>query len=146
MDEAVHEVDHVRWSSRRVTLICGPPGSGKSTLARQLHRNVLELEGIDIDDYRLRLKMYGRKAYRIGKMSFPDYAVVRGAPGFEEREHHEQLCRPSRTVVLLTPADVCHARVTERNRPTVDGEHYEIDRWWSVWNAEHSSIDDPWGF
>jgi len=28
---------HEAWSSRSVTLLCGPPGSGKSTLAESLH-------------------------------------------------------------------------------------------------------------
>jgi predicted kinase len=133
----VHEERHAVWSNRAVTLICGPPGSGKSTLARQIHSHVLELESIDVDDYRLRLKLFGRNAYRIGRSVTADHAVVRGAPGRAERVHHENLCRPSRTIVLLTPPDICHQRVAERDRETVGGEHTEIDRWWSVWRKEN---------
>ena len=134
-----HEVTpHPVWLGRRVTLICGPPGSGKSTLARQLHAEALELEGIVADDYRLRLKLYGRAAWRIGRARLPDVGVVRGAASQAERDHHAKLCRPARTIVLLTPADVCHQRVTERNRPDVGGEHEAIDTWWDVWHREHA--------
>lgn len=125
-----------------VTLICGPPGSGKSTLAHQLHGNVLELESIDVDDYRLRLKLFGRRCYRIGRARADvDFAVIRGAPGVAEREHHESLCRPSRTIVVLTPADVCHRRIDERGRETAGGEHGEVDRWWSVWRKENPPVE-----
>lgn len=128
--------DHSEWSGRSVTLICGPPGSGKSTLARELHGEVLELEQF-VGEHRYRLKMFGRKAWRIGRALSPDWAVVRGAASAVEREHHESLCRPSRTIVLLTPAAECRRRVIERDRETVEGELGEIDRWWSVWREEH---------
>lgn len=139
------EVHHAKWSSRAVTLVCGPPGSGKSTLARQLHVNALELEQFE-GDPRTRMKLYGRAAYRIGRNPMANVGVVRGAPGVVEREHHEQLCRPSLTVVLLTPADICHERIDARGRATADGEHFEVDRWWSVWRAENPPTDNPWGF
>lgn len=130
-------VDHPQWSSRSVTLICGPPGSGKSTLARQLHPNALELEQFDeLGDYRRALKLFGRGCYRIGRNSLADIAVVRGAAGAAEREHHENLCRPSRTIVLLTPADVCLERINARDviRP---GSLEGVTEWWSTWRAEN---------
>ena len=127
---------HPRWAGRSVTLICGPPGSGKSTLAAELHPKVLELV-YDDGDVRQRLKLFGRKAWRIGRASAPDVAVVRGAASVVEREHHENLCHPARTIVLLTPPEVCHVRVESRGRDTVGSEHAEIDRWWRVWRAEN---------
>jgi len=126
-----------QYGHRQVTLICGPPGSGKSTLARQLHNHVLELESITAETWRLRLKLFGRACYRIGRDPLAQAAVVRGAPTQAEREHHAKLCKPSKIIVLLTPADVCHRRVAERNRPSVENEHAAIDAWWRAWNAEH---------
>lgn len=124
---------------REVVLICGPAGSGKSTLARQLQSYVLELETITADTWQLRLKLFGRACYRIGRNPMAQAAVVRGAPTQAERDHHVDLCKPSKVIVLLTPADVCHQRVAERNRSTVAGEHEAIDAWWQAWNAEHAA-------
>jgi energy-coupling factor transporter ATP-binding protein EcfA2 len=129
--------DHPEWTGRTVTLICGPPGSGKSTLARQLSSNVVELEAIVADTYPLRLKMFGRACYRIGRNPVASAAVVRGAPTQAERDHHANLCRPARTIVLLTPADICHQRVAERARVEVAKEHGAIDAWWDAWLREH---------
>lgn len=130
------EVTHQQWSHRNVTLICGPPASGKSTFARQLHRQVIELETIVASDHREALKLFGRAAYRIGRSPIPDAAIVRGAPGVGEREHHERLCRPARTIILLTPAEVCHARIDQRDRDEANGEHEAVDRWWRTWYGE----------
>ena len=124
-------------ANRQVTLICGPPGSGKSTLARQLHTNVIELETINADTWQLRLKLFGRACYRVGKDPVARAAIVRGAPTQAERDHHVELCKPARVIVLLTPAETCHQRVAERNRPRVEGEHAAIDAWWQAWNDEH---------
>ena len=132
---------HAQWSSRSVTLICGPPGSGKSTLARQLHPDVVELEDFDdVGDYRAALKLFGRRCYRIGRNPSADIAVVRGAATAAEREHHEKVCRPSRTVVLLTPADVCRQRLEARDtiRP---GSLEAVDEWWSTWRAENPPLE-----
>jgi hypothetical protein len=41
---------------------------------------------------------------------------------------------------LLTPADVCHARIDARGRETAGGEHAEVDRWWSVWRKENPTV------
>ena len=132
-----HEIDHPQWSNRNVTLICGPPGSGKSTLARSLHPEVVELEDFDdVGDYRQALKLFGRKCYRIGRKLHANIAVVRSAASVAEREHHEQLCKPSRTIVLLTPADICRQRVEARDviRP---GSLEAIGDWWLTWTDEH---------
>jgi len=130
------EIHHPQWSSHNVTLVCGPPGSGKSTLAASLHANVIELEQFDhLGDYRQSLKLFGRAAWRIGRNPSANAAVVRGAPTAAEREHHEQLCRPARTVVLLTPADVCLERINAREhvRPgSIEG----VGDWWRAWLAE----------
>lgn len=135
----VETTEHPRWAARSVSLICGPPGSGKSTLAAEMHPTVLELERFaDVDDYRQRLRRFGLYAYRIGRASHVDIGVVRGAASVADREHHEGLCRPARTIVLLTPASVCHDRVEQRGRDTASGEHAEIDRWWSTWRSEHA--------
>jgi energy-coupling factor transporter ATP-binding protein EcfA2 len=137
----VHEVNHQQWSHRRVTLICGPPGSGKSTLARQLNANVAELEMFAdmTDDHRLQLRGFGRLCPRIGRAPNPDYAVVRGAPTLAERQHHERMVKPHRTIVLLTPADVCHHRIDDRGRLRTAGEHEAVDQWWTAWNADHAA-------
>jgi hypothetical protein len=139
-----HITEHPEWKHRKVTLICGPPASGKSTLARQLHTNVLELEMISAPTYPLRLKLYGRMAYRIGRNPMPDHAVVRGAASSTERDHHAGLCHPSRTIVLLTPAEVCHQRIAERGRAEAAGEHEAVDAWWVAWNMEHFGTTRQW--
>ena len=137
--------DHAEWSTRNVTLVCGPPGSGKSTMARELHGTVVELEQF-VGDARTRMRMFGRTVYRLGRKSNADAAVVRGAPSIAERQHQESLCHPARTIVLLTPPAVCHERITARGRPTAAGEHGEVDRWWAVWISENTPTDNPWGF
>lgn len=135
-----HDVTvHPEWAARAVTLVCGPPGSGKSTLARQLHPAVIELECIVADNYRQALKLFGRACYRAGRNPLANVGVVRGAPTQAERDHHARLCKPARTIVLLVPPDVCHRRVTERNRERVDGEHEAIDAWWDAWRREHAT-------
>ena len=137
VSEAQDVTLYPQYARRDVTLICGPPGSGKSTLARQLHGHVLELESITADTWQARLKLFGRACYRIGRDPMARAAVVRGAPTQAERDHHVELCKPSKVIVLLTPADVCHQRVAERNRSTVAGEHEAIDAWWQAWSVEH---------
>jgi energy-coupling factor transporter ATP-binding protein EcfA2 len=135
-----HEITlHPEYAGRTVSLICGPPGSGKSTLARHMHGDALELESIIADTYPLRLKLFGRMCYRIGRNPIASIGIVRGAPTQVERDHHVKLCKPSRTIVLLTSADVCHQRVTERNRAEVAKEHAAIDAWWDVWRREHAT-------
>ena len=130
--------DHAVWASRSVTLLCGPPGSGKSTLAESLHQRTVEVEHYaDADTIREQLRRYGKAVFTVGKRSTPDAAVVRCAASIAERQHHERLCRPSRTIVLLVDAAECHRRIDERNRPTAAGEHAAVDEWWRVWNAEH---------
>jgi shikimate kinase len=133
-------VDHSQWAHRNVTLICGPPGSGKSTLARQLHPSAIEVE-----DYgyaatvREQLKLYGRAVYRVGKAPHPNVAVVRGGASLAEREHHESLCRPARTIILLTPLELCRHRITERGRSEMTGELAAAAKWWSLYDSECSS-------
>ena len=131
---------HPEWSHRSVTLICGPPASGKSTLAATMHTKVIELEQFDGPTHRERLKLFGRAAYRIGRSATANAAIVRGAPTIAEREHHQQLCRPSLTIVLLTPAAICHQRITDRGRARAAGEHEAVDEWWSKWTSEHPPI------
>ena len=136
-----HVVEHERWSRRTVTLVCGPPGAGKSTLAAQLHPSVLELESFAhlSDDHRLRLRAFGRMCSRIGRAPAPDYAVVRCAATQAERQHHERLVRPSRTVVLLTPLQVCIDRITARGRPNAAAEVEAARQWWHDWDADHAA-------
>lgn len=129
------------YAHRAVTLVCGPPGSGKSTLARSLHGYVLELEGITASTWQERLKLFGRACYRIGHDPMAQAAVVRGAPTHAERSKHVDLCKPAAVIVLLTPADVCHQRITERNRPQAESEHAAVDAWWAAWNAEVGSVE-----
>lgn len=133
----VHE--HADWSSRRVTLVCGPPGSGKSTWARANHDKVIEVEGFDdAPSIREKLRRYGLAVSKVGKRSWTEssVAVVRCAASAAEREHHERLCRPSLTVVLLTPPYVCHENIDNRGSNR-DGEHEAVDAWWATWTAEH---------
>ena len=138
-----HVTYYPEHAHRQVVLICGPPGSGKSTLARQLSTNVIELEGIIADTWQRRLKLFGRACYRVGRNPSASAAVVRGAPTQAERDHHVRLCKPAKVIVLLTPADVCHQRATQRNRPNVDGEHSAIDAWWEAWSREAAGIITP---
>ena len=138
MDKVTHRVEHAKWAGRRVTLICGPPGSGKSTLARDTHDRVIEVE--DFDDapsVRDALRLFGRAVSKVGRRPWTEssVAVVRCAASAVEREHHEQMCRPSATVVLLVDAETCHARIDARGRNRA-GERAAVDAWWKVWNAE----------
>ena len=137
-----HITEHPEWAGRNVTLVCGPPASGKSTLARQLHRDVVELEHMVAATHQLRLKLFGRTAYRIGRNPIANAGIVRGAPTGKERAHQANLCHPSRTIVLLTPADICHQRITERARTRAAGEHEAVDAWWRAWNLEHATVGD----
>jgi deoxyadenosine/deoxycytidine kinase len=138
VDDCMVMHDHPQWSSRSVTLICGPPGSGKSTLAAELHQRTIEVEDFaDAPTPRHQLRYYGRAVARVGKQSSADVAVVRCAAGRAEREHHERLCRPACTIVLLVDAETCHDRVAARGRPTAAGEHEGVDAWWTTWRAEN---------
>ena len=131
--------EHERWSHRRVSLVCGPSGSGKSTLAAELHPDwIVEVERfVDAPSIREKLRRYGLAAHRVGRGINADDAVVRAAAEAAEREHHEKLCRPARTIVLLTPLEVCHERIDRRGRPQAAREHDSAIEWWRLWNEEH---------
>lgn len=135
-----HITEHPQWAHRNVTLICGPPASGKTTLAHELHPTVIELEQFTAPTPRERLKLFGRAAYRTGRNPAANTAIIRGAPTQAERAHHEQLCKPARTIVLLTPAATCHQRIDQRARQRAQGEHQAVDQWWQAWHNEHTVI------
>ena len=133
-------IEHPDNAGRGVTLICGPPGAGKTTLGLQLHPATLDIGELPPGTPRERMKTYGRTAWRIGRDWTADIAVIRGAPTEYERAHQQGLCRPARTIIMLTPAEVCHLRIAERNRAGVDGryiadQHAAVDAWWSSWSA-----------
>jgi len=137
-------IPHPEWWGRSVTLICGPPGSGKTTLGLRMHPRTLDIGELPPGTPRGRMRTFGRMAWRAGRSADPNLAVIRGAPTRAEREHQQQLCRPSRTIILLTDASVCHERVSRRNRSEgdewgrgLDGQHAAIDEWWCRWYAEN---------
>jgi len=144
--ETPHQVitiEHPENAHRNVTLICGPPGAGKTTLALQLHPQALDIGDLPPGTARQRSKIYARKAWRIGNNPHANTAVTRGAPTEAERARQRELCKPARTVIMLTPADECHRRVTQRNRPGDPGreladQHDTIDTWWTAWQAENT--------
>lgn len=138
-------VEHSHWQGRNVSLICGPPGSGKSTLARKLHASVLEVEQFDGPGITPReaLRRYGLAAYRIGKQPLANVGVVRGGASDSERQRHETMCKPARTIVLLTPPDVCLARITQRqgDAPWAAGA---VAKWWASWGDAPSEPTSGW--
>jgi thymidylate kinase len=135
-------ITHTQWARHNVTLICGPPCSGKSTLARLLYRKVIELERYKHADLRHNLRAYGRDVATLGRQPSACAAVIRGAPTAAEREHQEQACKPRQTVILLTPAALCHARIDERAEiegiarwSTPAAQHAEVNRWWRLYDG-----------
>jgi len=134
-------IEHDAWSSRSLTLICGPPGAGKTTYALRLHPTTLDIGDLPPGTPQGRMRRFGRLAHRAGRQPHPNLAVVRCAPLAASRSHLESLTRPSRTVILLTDPDTCHQRITARNRSGIDGrdldgQHAAVDTWWSAWKAE----------
>ena len=146
MDDTALVTDHEQWAGRTLTLICGPPGAGKTTLALTLHPTTLDIGELPPGTPRERSRLFGRLAYRAGRNTNPNLAVTRGAARVTDREHLEGLTRPHRTIILPTPADICHERITKRNRAGVDGrdldgQHAAVDLWWSAWLAdEHARL------
>jgi len=134
-------VEHPEHQGRNVTLICGPPGSGKTTLGLHLHPETLDIGEMPAGTPRERMRLFGLIAYRVGRSPHANVAVIRGAPTAAERQHQQKLCRPSRTVVMLTDADECHRRIAARNRHGIDGrdlagQHDAVDAWWIQWLTE----------
>ena len=132
-------IDHPQWAGHNVTLITGPPGSGKSTLAASLHPRVIEVENYTHPELRVRLRAFGLDVHKTGRNAMANVAVVRGAPTIEERAHHEGMCRPARTIVLLVDAATCHQRVDARGRDDLGFQHRGIDEWWARYLREASS-------
>jgi GTPase SAR1 family protein len=137
-----HVIEHPENQGRNVTLICGPPGAGKTTLALTLHPQTLDIGDMAPGTPRERMKAYGRAAYRIGRNTAADIAVVRCAPTETERARQQELTRPARTIILLTDADTCHQRITQRNRTEDSSEGRGLESqagavvdWWAKWEA-----------
>jgi GTPase SAR1 family protein len=137
-----HVIEHPENQGRNVTLICGPPGSGKTTLAMTLHPQTLDIGDMPAGTPRERMKAYGRAAYRIGRDQSANVAVVRCAASETERARQQELTRPARTIILLTDADTCRQRITQRNRTEGDDEGRglvsqagAVDDWWSKWDG-----------
>ena len=142
IDEPHIVIEHPQWAHRTtITMICGAPGSGKTTLGRKLHRNILDMDDFPPGEPRERMRRYGKLAWKAGRVNAPHLAVIRCAASNDERRHLEGLCQPHRTIVLLTPPDVCRQRVIERNRNDIDGRDVAaqcqaIDDWWATWSLQ----------
>jgi len=135
-------IEHPEWAGRNVTLICGPPGAGKTTVGLRLHPRTLDIGELPPGTPRQRTRLFGRMAWRIGRNPDANVAVIRGAPTQRERKHQQDLCHPSRTIIMLTDAATCHERVTKRNRTDaaqhgrgLQDQHGAIDEWWRRWDG-----------
>jgi hypothetical protein len=114
----------------------------------KLHRHRLDIGELPPGTPRERMRTYGRKAWRAGRNPAPDIAIIRGAPTEAEREHQRNLAHPARTIILLTPAHICHERIDARARPGIDGrdiadQHAAVDAWWRAWGNENIDTIRP---
>jgi len=143
--------DWLRPSLIPLTIIFGPPAAGKSSHIRERAkpRDLV----IDLADILERLSGRGRcperatwlnraMRYRnelLGSLSRPGHYGAAwftvGAPKRAQRERWGELLKPTATVLLATPAEVCIARIgadASRAR-SIDQEIEAVERWWSAY-------------
>jgi 5-methylcytosine-specific restriction protein A len=115
--------------THRVTIVCGPPCAGKTTWVAQhaepddtvLDVDVLaKLCGSDRDHghegryYRDAQTEFWALCESVRASTVTAW-VIRGAPEPEARRKLAEACGATRTIVLLPPLDVLHARALERD-------------------------------
>lgn len=136
--------------SGRIVILAGPPCAGKTTYAHEhaisadeiLDYDVVfaEISGLDLYEREFGQAdavgaEFQRRLERI-RQGF----VIRCAPEKQHRAILRRTCGAT-SIVLAVPAEVCHARLRESDRPDTAKQrlHQAIDGWWDLYEPSSSS-------